>query len=629
MQYLNERFRELLNDSPKFIPAKQKMIEEVRTFFQNFHDDPKLLSQWGHNYFCDIDGGRLIFDLNKPHEHVCEICGKRYTGEVYDGVWRYFYRNEAVLTMMKAAALYKATGDREYLGILKDLMMFYAERYLEFPLHDKAGRVYPDYSTMKWGCGRILPQGLNEAIITTRMIQALEIVKEDLEEEFLEKGYRLLFAEVWKLLKPQVDRLSNISCWKNAAIGMIGLFFGKEELIDFAVNGLFGLVYQIENGVTAEHFWYEGSIHYNFFTLEGLSALLLFTKIYDYQLPAHVEETIRNMGIAAYHYAFSNLFFPNPNDGWPNVNLKTYSYIYHVLAKCFGYDSEIGTILKIISSHPVPRTTLPLSKPYYVFEDISFEHMVLNTDFENGEAHLKQETQNYPRSNYGLIRNGHYDAFLKYGHNTESHAHPDVMSLEVVALGNYLSRDLSNAGYRSKMYREWHRTTAAHTTVAVDGSNQHSTHPGKTLHYDGVSISAVCENVYPGVDFERSVALSGKALSDRFLVRSETRHTYDYFFHFEAEVELELSGTFEPADLGFRDAGYAHLQNVRKLSGAEKEFNFRLKTGSRAFAGRIDLAGKELYVLDSYDNPVNKMRKTLVVRQIGKNAEFRLELRML
>jgi hypothetical protein len=115
MQYLNERFRELLNDSPKFIPAKQKMIEEVRTFFQNFHDDPKLLSQWGHNYFCDIDGGRLIFDLNKPHEHVCEICGKRYTGEVYDGVWRYFYRNEAVLTMMKAAALYKATGDREYL----------------------------------------------------------------------------------------------------------------------------------------------------------------------------------------------------------------------------------------------------------------------------------------------------------------------------------------------------------------------------------------------------------------------------------------------------------------------------------------------------------------------------------
>lgn len=281
--------------------------------------------------------------------------------------------NQIILSVaLKASALYQATGDKSYLEILKNLLLFYADNYRKFPLHDKAGNVYQDYETMKWGCGRILPQGLNEAIITTRMIQALEIVKAELDHEFLDKLYTNMFSEIYQLLKPQVNRLSNISCWKNAAIGLIGLFFDKEELVDYALNSEYGLNYQIAHGVTDEYFWYEGSIHYNFFTLEGLTVFVLFSKIYDYKLTPKIEETIKNMMVAAYHYAFNNLYFPNPNDGWPDVNLKTYSYIYHVMAKCYGYESEIGKILQVISRDQSVRTTLPLSKPYYVFQDISF-----------------------------------------------------------------------------------------------------------------------------------------------------------------------------------------------------------------------------------------------------------------
>lgn len=65
---------------------------------------------------------------------------------------------------------------------------------------------------MKWGCGRILPQGLNESIITIRMIQALEIVKNDLPAEFLDEIYNNMFKEIFKLLKPQVNQIHNIRC---------------------------------------------------------------------------------------------------------------------------------------------------------------------------------------------------------------------------------------------------------------------------------------------------------------------------------------------------------------------------------------------------------------------------------
>ncbi|HEY8395605.1 MAG TPA: heparinase II/III family protein, partial [Bacilli bacterium] len=274
-------------------------------------------------------------------------------------------------------------------------------------------------------------------------------------------------------------------------------------------------------------------------------------------------------------------------------------------------------------------TTLPLSKPYYVFQDISFEHLVLNTDFpDDEEVSIKQETHNYPMSNYGLLRNEYYNVFLKYGHNSESHAHPDVMSLEVTAHNKYLTRDLSNAGYKSKMYREWHRTTPAHTTVTVDGSNQLSAHPGKTIVYDSGQITAECKDVYPGVDYQREVRISEKTLSDRFIVNSNENHNYDYFFHFESAAELNLTGQFEKAELGYTEPWYTHLQNVRKLNSKEDLYKFSFRLGCDEFQACVDLAGKELYVVDSYDNPVNKMRKTLIIRQQGKNVEFKLEFRM-
>lgn len=82
---------------------------------------------------------------------------------------------------------------------------------------------------MTWGCGRILPQGLNESIICIRMIQALEIVKDELDQDYLDFIYEHLFKEMYLLLKPQVDMIHNIRCWNNSALGLIGFFFHKKK----------------------------------------------------------------------------------------------------------------------------------------------------------------------------------------------------------------------------------------------------------------------------------------------------------------------------------------------------------------------------------------------------------------
>ena len=87
MKYLNDNYVDAINKNSAYKAAIIKIKSEVDDFYSDFHDDPSVISEWGHYYFCNYDGGRLIYDRKNPHSHKCEICSKDYTDEVYDGVF--------------------------------------------------------------------------------------------------------------------------------------------------------------------------------------------------------------------------------------------------------------------------------------------------------------------------------------------------------------------------------------------------------------------------------------------------------------------------------------------------------------------------------------------------------------
>ena len=237
MNYVNDRFCELVQ-LPRNRQAILAMKKDVDDFLPSFCDSPAKLSRWGHHYFCDDDGGRLIFDLNSPHSHRCEICGKVYSNDVQDGVWVTFYRNRAVVLALVSAAVYKATGETKYRDYALQVIDFYAAHYHEFVLHNKENKIFDSYETMKWGCG-MMPQGLNEAIVAIRFIQTIEILRPELEQEWLENVHRKLFREMFRLLAPQAVEIHNISCWSLAAIGVMGLAMKDQEMIDYAFTSPF------------------------------------------------------------------------------------------------------------------------------------------------------------------------------------------------------------------------------------------------------------------------------------------------------------------------------------------------------------------------------------------------------
>lgn len=608
----------MLWPQPAMIDALRAEIEE---FEQNFHDDPRFLSAWGHEYFCAQDGAPLLFNFAQPHLHKCSICGKEYTGFIPDGCHVTMVRNLAAVTAIQCAMLYTVDNEKKYLALLQKIIGFYADNYARFAPHAKE-KITMDLTADVGGVGKIMPQGLNESILLIRMLTAMEIVKEHLNTDFIAKAEQLLFTPAIEMLRPQKMHIHNIPCWINSMIGMAGLFFNRQAWIDEALTLPFNIHEQVAQGVTQAGFWYEGSIHYNFFALEGIMNLLVFCKQYRQEMPAATLDKIQGMLFAAYGYAFDNFSFPNPSDGWPNIGLKTYSYVYYMGAAVFG--EPILALLQEIENSPLPRQRLPLSEPYYYQNHIPLERILYapQTNIETMPLREKapQRTScNFESYNSAILRNPYFNVFFKYGHQTKSHAHPDKMNIEVLVQGQPFTRDLSNSGYSSRLCNEWHRRNAAHSTCIVNGIESNIDSPGRLLAYTPLSVQATAQ-AQPGVQFTRKLVLDGTTLLDNFFVECAQQSSIDWLYHFEQPIDLSA---YEQKDAPLTD--YPYLLSCVRLA-AEGRLAFS------AHIAQVEIIlpqGTEVYAAQSPANPANHMRTTLLLRQQANTAQFCMKTQVL
>ena len=321
------------------------------------------------------------------------------------------------------------------------------------------------------------------------------------------------------------------------------------------------------------------------------------------------------------------LYLPNPNDGWPNLNLRTFSYVYHTAARAFGEKSKVGNLLKIIENDPNPRTTLPLSEPYYCCGTVCLEQLLFNIDFDYSDYRPVAHVSNtFPTSNFAMLRNNNWNVFVKYGLNGKSHAHPDIMNIEVMYKDQRISRDLSNAGYQSRLCNEWHRKTLSHNTVCWNGQDITSVHPGKCLHFDADSFSGLALDVYEGIDYQRNLHITEDSLVDEFLVQGKPG-VYDYVFHLEPQLQLECEMPLEDASLGFSENGYQHVEETKKVLVLGDKAVLWAVFGELRMKIELQLEnGQELFLLKTKDNPVNQTRRSILVRARGEKVRYSMQL---
>lgn len=516
-------------------------------------------------------------------------------------------------SLPKAALLFRVTKDRKYISYIERILNFYKENYLKFKLQAK-GKVVEDLTIDVGGASRIMPQGLNEAIMITKISFALELIKEEISQEWIEDLYNNFFKHVIDILDKQRIRIHNIALWIGAAIASVGALLNDKSIIDSVYNGEFGVKNQIKQGFTKDGFWYEGSIHYNYFALEGVVTFFMIAKLNNYEIDKETLERILFILKAPYEYSFKNLRLPNPNDGWPDLGLKTYSYIYYM---AYGtYKDKLKELLEIIEGNKDERTDVALSKTYYFENRIPLEKLVFGPEIEGKDIENKRKSKLFENSSFGMLRNERINVFMKYGHYTESHIHPDKMNVEVMIDEKYLTRDLSNPGYGSKMCNEWNRMTISHNSVVIDGKNQDTVNAGKVELFTENQMRVSNEEAYSdNTKFTREIELLENGYFDRFVVESENEKTKDWFFHLENGIELKNEDLkYEDANLGYSENGYQHLKEMKKVLTSSDKLELVWDFYGKKLKSEINLEGKELFIGKSYDNPGNRYRVTLVLR---------------
>ncbi|MFO7636598.1 MAG: heparinase II/III family protein [Clostridia bacterium] len=577
------------------------MRKNTREFMENYRDDPAAIAGWGHNFHCDQCGGRLVFDLKSPHAHACGVCGTVNTGPKKDNAWTASYRSTAFSHIFHAGILHNLEPDQAYIGYISDVLDFFSRHFHAFEAEAPAKRFQ----------GKLTGINLTDAVGVMSAIMGMSLVREHFTQAQLDRWEKELFLPLSEMFDQFSNKIYNIPVWMKAAEGMTGVFFGNRELLDRAFKQRFGILDQLERGVTKDGMWYECSTHYHFYTLDPLLQLLFLCREQEVFFPELETMACHVHRLLTYPLKniFSNGMFPNPSDGWPDMHIGKYAKQLEYGAFLFD-DPHVRKACAYAGRTAVPGVEKLLFNPGYADEGL--------TDF--GSC-------NFEDSFNAILKNGVSEVYLKTGVKTICHAHPDVMNIELCFYGDLLSYDLGSNGYSTQIFGEWQRKSISHNTVVLNTMDQRYEPVGEGIwpegiveHFDPCRIRAKSKNVYECVDYVRDIMLEDNRVHDAFTVKGIEEYVIDWVFYCEGEVSIDCP-VEHVESIGDKE-GYQHLKDIRGFDGSSDwriAFEKPDKTLTLSMKG---VPGTSVYVVNSYTRTFQDTRYGVIVRRRGMETVY-------
>lgn len=528
-------------------------------------------------------------------EHQCPKCKKIYTGLPYD----------AVLLRSKHMALARAASNlglaalmfdrREYAEKALQILLGYADRYAGYPLLDVVGG-------QGNSAARIMDQTLNEAGWLIEIAWAYDLVlgvgvgTEDEHRKIEEQLIRASMATINKCKSGK----SNWQSWHNGALACAALVLKDEktlsEVLNDPENGFF---MQMEESVTPEGVWYEGSWTYHFYALNPLlktaegcfrSGIDLFRMCP--QLKKMLEAPLQQL---------------MPDGMLPALHDSTPSQLAYALY-------EIGAA----------RYKAP------VFQDVlsksnreSIESLIVGIP---NPVSVQKPLGSVVLKNTGLavLRRGKQYVCIDFGPHGGGHGHADKLAVNYFVNGQVFAPDLGRGWpYNLPIHGQWYWQTLSHNTVVVDEKPQAESTGLLEWHEFGPEydvVSATANHCYDGVQMKRTILMGEDYLLDVFQVESDQEHIYDWIWHGRGEFASELP--VEPASLTASHVSYSYLSNIRKGSGgSDWTAQWKMPGGVvyGLFKGSPD---REVFLCDAPDNPKTETLHNVLLRQKAKKAVF-------
>ncbi len=505
---------------------------------------PPRGSNWYHWYVCPKHGVRLTTGKKTgawQWEHVCPTDNEVIRSDAsrpqtdFDGFALAGIHSRYAAAVRDGGVLYQVTRDPKYARRVREILLAYAAKYLDYPLHTiKAEAAI--------GGGRVGPQTLDEAVWLIPMAQGADLVWDTLSDADRHAiGDKLFLPAARDVILPHKMGVHNIQCWKNSAVGLTGFLLGDESLIAAAIDDPDrGYRTQMAKGVQGDGVWYEGAWGYHFYTLSALWPLT---------------EAARNSGIDLYGEPLRKMFQAPVQLAMPNLMLPAFN------------DSAESPVRNNLYELAYARYRDPLYLRALAGAPRRNEYALwFGADALPAPDAAPLASRNFTDSGYAVLSSGGAWLCLKYGPHGGGHGHPDKNNFILFGNGQVLFPDPGTRPYGSPLHAEWDRATIAHNTIVVDGANQAQA-TGKSLAFGPNYAMTDAGAIYPGVRFIRTAAMLSQNLIvfvDR--ITADREHTFDLANHY--------AGAWKDLPAGAAASlAYPHLLDVTKRGAATLRTN--------------------------------------------------------
>ena len=520
----------------------------------------------------------------------------------YSGGYTHERHKRNFLVAQQAGVLYLVLDDEKYARYVRDMLFGYEAMYRDLPVHPK---------TRSYARGKLFWQCLNDSNWLVFMSQAYDAIYGFLdagERERLETNLFRPFADFISIGNPQFfNRVHNHSTWGNAAVGMIGLVMGDEELVQRALHGIeddgldagakdndggfirvagqkAGFLANLEEPFSPDGYYTEGPYYqryamYPFLVFaQGLQNLRPDLKIFEHKDGVLLKAVAALLSLSDDDGEFFTLNDAQKGMSWHARELVTAVGIAYLFGgrdpRLLSVAAEQGRVLLDDTGVAVAAGVRDGMARPFVKTSVNFSD---GPDGDQGGVAVLRE------AGAGL------ELVFKYSAQGLSHGHYDKLSISLHQKGDEVLQDYGMARFVNIGQKgggnylpentSWAKQTIAHNTVTQNttshfrgqyeiGSRHHS-----ELHFfdagsEGIQVvSAIESNAYPGTGMRRTLALveqpglAGPFVLDVFKLVADGQNQYDLPFYFMGQVlETDFDYDTPPVLRALGEShGYQHL----------------------------------------------------------------------
>ncbi len=346
--------------------------------------------------------------------------------------------------------------------------------------------------------------------------------------------------------------MNNHYAWHKLCRCMIGLFYGRNELVEEALHGPKGLDVMFRHGFRDDGLWLEGSIPYQFAATGPFLLMAEMLENSGYPASLWIDDVADGRNLRQAYDALFGLLFPDGTlpsigDCYAVRTRPGTKPAYRILYRRFG-DPRYAWLIRRAS------------------EDAPADLFGGALDIPDADP-LGQISRLWPEQGYAALRSVEgpeywtgrgYTVFATYS-NALVHSNADKLSMMLFADGRLWLPDCeakTSAGhaFSAAIQRELNRETVCHNTLLVDRRGQR--HPDRRLDLvefhalSGEKVLTIGDldgRLYPGVRQLRTLIVRDDYVLDLFQAESAESRRWEWMTHVDGDpVASSLDGDWIP-----------------------------------------------------------------------------------